>query len=208
MKAVRLLDRRPSSPRTRGPGDVPARDTRFPLSQGRRHGRRRHGTAVVLACTWAALAASPALGVDLPKRKTGLWEVTTGQPGQPAPVAAQLCIDEKTDDLARQLGQGAMECSKQDIRREGNGYVIDSICKLGDSTATTRARISGRFDTAYQVDIDSKYEPPLLGMREGKATVKAKWTGPCRPGQRAGDMTLPGGMTVNIFDAQKSAPKR
>ncbi|HEX4886095.1 MAG TPA: DUF3617 family protein [Casimicrobiaceae bacterium] len=156
----------------------------------------------------ALLAAAPATAIDLPKRKSGLWEVTTGQPGaQPMP-GAQLCIDEKTDDMAKQMSQGAISCSRQDVRREGDGYVVESVCRMGESTATTRARIAGRFDSAYQVDVHSTYEPPLMGMREGRATVKAKWLGPCKPGQRAGDMTLPGGPTINIFDAQQGAPKR
>ena len=162
----------------------------------------------LLAVTLSFAVGLPATAADLPRRKSGLWEVTAAQANSAPAPAGQLCIDEKTDDLARQLGQGAMDCSRQDIRSEGGGYVIDSVCRLGDTTATTLARISGSFESAYQVDIDSKYEPPLMGMREGRATVRARWLGPCKPGQRAGDMTLPGGMTINIFDARNAPPKR
>ncbi|GIK87236.1 MAG: hypothetical protein KJ018_07390 [Burkholderiales bacterium] len=161
----------------------------------------------IAAVLSVALGAAPVHAADLPRRRSGLWEITTSQPGAPAAVSGQLCIDEKTDDLAQQLAQGAMSCSRQQVRPEGDGWVLDSVCRLGESTATTRARISGRFDSAYQVDIDSSYEPPIMGMRGGKATVKARWLGACRPGQRAGDMTLPGGVTINIFDAQQRAAK-
>ena len=53
---------------------------------------------------------------------------------------------------------------------------------------------------------EAQNEPALMGMREGRATVTARWLGPCKPGQRAGDMTLPGGVTINILEAQKGAP--
>jgi hypothetical protein len=162
---------------------------------------------LALACVALAMCA-PVLAADLPKRKSGLWEVATSQPGAPAMPGAQLCIDEKTDDMAKQLAQGAMSCSRQDVRRESSGYVVESVCRIGESTATTLARITGDFQSAYQVDVHSRYDPPLMGMADGKATVKARWLGPCRPGQRAGDMTLPGGPTINIFDAPKGAPKR
>ncbi len=162
-----------------------------------------------LLVAWIALVfAAGAAAVDLPRRKSGLWEVTTVVPGSPASPAAQLCIDEKTDDLAKQLGQGAVACSKQETRADGAAFVVDSVCKLGESTATTTSRVTGRFDTSYQVDIATTYDPPLMGMREGKAKVNAKWLGPCGPGQRPGDMKLPNGMTINIFDAPPGAPKR
>lgn len=157
----------------------------------------------------AALAvAFPAAAVDLPQRRSGVWEVVTATPGAPSGPAAQLCIDEKTDDLARQLAQGMVNCSRQDVRRDGDGYVVDSVCRLGESTATTRARITGRFDAAYRIDVAATYEPPLMGLREGRASVDARWTGPCRAGQRAGDMTLPGGVTINIFDAPPGGAPR
>ncbi len=132
--------------------------------------------------------------------------MTAATPGGPPAPSSQLCIDAKSDDLARQLAEGAIECSRQEIRREGEIYVIDSVCRLGESTATTRTRISGSFDSAYTVEVASTYDPPLYGQREGRATVRARWLGPCRPGQRPGDMTLPGGRTINILDAQKRAP--
>jgi hypothetical protein len=145
---------------------------------------------------------------DLPKRKSGQWEIATSQPGGPPGPVAQMCIDEKTDDMTRQLAAGAVTCSKQDIRRDGDRYVAESVCKIGDSTATTRTVISGNFTAAYQADIEAKYSPPLMGMSEGRSTVSARWLGPCRAGQRPGDITMPNGTVINLYDAPGGAPKK
>ena len=160
--------------------------------------------------TLLLLASLPlaANAVDLPKRKSGLWEISTAQTGGPAGPIAQMCIDEKTDDLTRQLAVGAASCSKQDIRREGDRYVAESICRIGDSTATTRTVIAGNFTSTYQADIEAKYSPPLMGMSEGRSTVNARWLGPCREGQRAGDIKMPNGTVINLFDAPPGAPKK
>jgi len=164
------------------------------------------GPLVALACVLAAFSVAAA-AVDLPKRKSGVWDITTSQGnGAPGP-SATMCVDESTDDLAQQLAAGAISCSKQEIRREGDRYVADSVCRIGDSTATTRTVFTGSFASGYTADIQAKYSPPLMGMSEGRSRISAKWLGPCRPGQRAGDLTLPNGTTINVFDAP-GAPKK
>src|SRR5262245_8342994 len=106
----------------------------------------------------------------------------------------QQCIDEKTDDLMKNsmMGSEKQSCSKNEMRREGDKWVAESICKFNDSTAKTRAVFTGQFDSAYKADIKSTYEPPLHGMRESSAIIEARWLGVCKPGQRPGDMSMPG----------------
>ena len=157
---------------------------------------------VVAALPVATLAA------EIPKRKSGLWEITTSEPGGPPGPVATMCIDQKLDDMAKQLMAGGVTCTKQDLRREGDRYVSDSVCKIGDSTATTRAVISGNFETMYQADIQAKYSPPLMGMSEGRSVMNAKWLGPCRSGQRPGDIVMPGGATINIYDTPPGGPTK
>lgn len=162
-------------------------------------------TVVVLVCTALSFAANAA---ELPKRKSGQWEISTAQTGGPPGPVVQMCIDEKIDDLTRQLASDTVKCSKQDIRREGDRYVVESVCRIGESTATTRAVFTGKFDSAYQADIDAKYSPPLMGMSEGRSTMSARWLGPCRAGQRPGDITMPDGTVINLQDAPPGAPKK
>jgi hypothetical protein len=165
-----------------------------------------HGLVALLAL---AAAVAPAAALDLPNRKSGLWEITTSREGAPKAAMGgpmQMCIDEKTDDLSRQLGENTSRemCAKRDIRMEGGRIVADSVCKFGETTATSHSVMSGRFDNAYDVDIKTTYEPPLMGMKTSRTTIKARWTGLCKAGQRPGDMVLPNGMTINVFDAEKA----
>ena len=166
---------------------------------------RMNRCAVALAV--AAIVPAVAAAVDLPRRKSGLWEISTAaREGQI--VAASMCVDQKTDDLSRQLAGVGVQCSRQDVRREGSRYVFDSVCRFGESTATSRAVFSGSFETQYEVDITAKYAPPLMGMSEGRSTIKARWLGPCKPGQKPGDLVMPNGTTINILGAQKPAPAK
>jgi hypothetical protein len=161
-----------------------------------------------------AVVAVPSQAVDLPKRKSGLWEMNSIREGAPkdrpgmGPV--QMCIDEKTDDLSRQMGESASKdmCSKRDLRREGDRIVSDSVCKFGETTATSHSVISGRFDSIYEVDVRTRFDPPMMGMTESHTTIKARWVGPCAAGQRPGDVIMPNGMKMNMFDAESAAKKK
>jgi hypothetical protein len=145
--------------------------------------------AAVFACTASAVHA-----VDMPKRKSGLWEIKTTMKGQ-QPVsrpAAQHCIDEKSDDLMRQSGKNDTQCTQKDMRRDGNRLVIHSVCKFGQTTATSEMVFAGKFDSDYRADIHTTYEPPMMGMKEASMLIEAKWTGPCKPGMKPGDIIMPG----------------
>ena len=165
----------------------------------------RFAPLVAAALALATLAANAA---DLPRRKSGLWEIATAnQQGQP--FAAQMCVDQRTDDLTRQLAGVGVTCSKQNVRRESaTRYVIDSVCQFGESTATSRAVFTGSFESKYDVDITAKYVPPMMGISEGRSTINARWISACKPGQRPGDIILPNGMTMNVLQPQGQAPKR
>lgn len=175
----------------------------------------RYPVALVLALTSGALfAVGSATAEDFPKRKSGLWEIRTSSAKAGAGNAAsqganvQMCIDEKTDNA---VGQQAAEmtkqsCSKQEVKKSGGQTVVDSVCKFGDTTATTHSVFTGSFDSSYRVETRSSYDPPMMGMKEGSAIMEARWLGPCKADQRPGDMILGNGMKININDA-RDAPK-
>lgn len=65
----------------------------------------------------------------------------------------------------------------------------------------SRAIASGDFESSYRIDTIVQYDPPLGGVRrEDKDAVVAVRLGPCTPGQKPGDMVMPGMGTLNMID--------
>ncbi len=160
--------------------------------------------------------ATPALALDMPARKAGLWEIKTEFIGRNLPARSMReCIDAATDKLMSSnfSGPGQEACSKRDVQNTGGTITVDSVCKFGEATTTSHAVVSGDFNSAYTVEVTSTREGgrPLPGVAAGAAThmkMAATWIGPCAAGQRPGDMIMSNGMTMNILDLQKGIPPR
>ena len=133
-----------------------------------------------LALLCALLVPFLANAQDTPKRKSGLWEVTMRTAEIPKPLVLQQCVDEKSDDLARQQGRGNEKCSKTSVRRESARVVAEVECKVNGSTSRTRAVISGDLASKYDADITTSFSPPLHGKGEMKMNIQARWLGPCK----------------------------
>ena len=169
---------------------------------------------VLAACL---LAAAPAIADELPKRKPGLWDVSMAVEGQKIPFnKIQQCTDTETDALMLTNFSGAIgeTCAPPTIQNSGGTITIDSACTFGNSTTSTHAVITGDFDSAYTVKVTSKQTGgaplPTLGPGgEVKMSLDAKWVGPCGPRQRAGDIVMPGGITINVrqLAIRRQAPK-
>jgi hypothetical protein len=137
---------------------------------------------------------------EVPKRKSGLWEITrTSTYTEDQPRRVQLCVDQATDDALHQLAEGMRGevCTTDKVSHDGDKLVVDATCKLRTSTAKTHAVITGQFNSGYTVQSQSTYKPPLAGKATGHATLVAKWTGPCAAGQKAGDEILNNGATAD-----------
>ena len=98
----------------------------------------------------------------------------------PKPLVMQQCVDEKSDDLARQQGRGKEKCSKSAVRREGARVVAEVECKVNGSTSKTRSVFSGDLGSGYTADITTSFSPPLHGKSELKMNIQARWLGPCK----------------------------
>jgi hypothetical protein len=156
-----------------------------------------------LAVIAAALAAGPALAQDYPSLRPGLWQVQTRISTQKAdepPLLSTMCLDAATTREMLQMGQGMMAgmCSRFEVKRDGNRWHSDAVCKLGDSTMTSRSTMTVTGDSAYRIEGSSTYVPPFMGMAAAKTTVDAKHAGACKPGQKPGDITTASGQTINI----------
>ncbi|MEK6245597.1 MAG: DUF3617 family protein [Pseudomonadota bacterium] len=140
------------------------------------------------------LAAATAFAQDAPRRKSGLWEISMTMPQMAAPMVSRQCVDEKTDNLASRPSRGGPpeKCSKNSVRREGNSVIVESVCQMEGSTATSRGVFTGDFATSYKGDMTTRFVPPLHGSAESKMGFQARLTGPCAPGQKPGDIAVQG----------------
>jgi len=152
-------------------------------------------------------SVTAAHAIDLPTRKAGLWELKMVRPGSAIDeVAMQHCTDEATDKKMTSSFQPMANeaCSKQDTQKTPTGYVTDSVCNIAGMSTTSRAEITGDFNAAYSVKVTSHQDNPLPGVpKDATMTLDAKWLGPCKDGQRPGDIMMPGGIKMNIADIEK-----
>lgn len=140
-----------------------------------------------------SLCTAGALAQDAPKRKSGLWEISVTMPQMPAPMISRQCVDEKTDDFgSRPSRSGAENCSKKSVRREGGSVIVESVCQIEGSTATSRGVFTGDFGTSYKGEMTTSFNPPMHGMAESKMRFEGRLTGPCAPGQKPGDIAVQG----------------
>jgi hypothetical protein len=157
---------------------------------------------LLLSCLTLVPAAEAA---DLPKRKSGLWEIKSSHDGKEG-MTMQMCIDEKQDDLTAQQADKAKrdihkQCSKMDMKQSGGQVVIDSTCQFDKFTATGHTVISGQLSTQYTMDSTTRFDPPMHGMAQSHTVMTGRWLSPCKPGQTHGAMSisgLPGGGQFNL----------
>jgi len=119
---------------------------------------------------------------EVPRRASGLWEIAVTVSGQPTANVGRYCIDGAADDLAVTAAGGApqKDCSQMLARRDADGFSIESVCRLGNSTVTSRGAFKGDPASAYAGELEAKYSPPLYGRREVKSRIEARLLGPCR----------------------------
>ncbi len=157
---------------------------------------------IVIAVLFAVAATARAAADDFPKLKPGLWETTTsttrGSAG--APRASTLCLDDSVQKEMYKVSMGMMSnmCSKYDLKHVGDKMTSDMVCDLGGTKMQSRSVMTFAGNTAYRTEAHSTFDPPMGGMKESTTIIEGRYVGPCKPGQRPGDMTLPNGTKMNI----------
>jgi len=153
--------------------------------------------AALLAAATAVTAAD-----EFPKLKAGLWEVnmTNGKGDGRPPRLSTMCLD---DSVQREMyrmstGMAAGMCSKHELKVTGNRVTTIANCDLGVTKMQSQAVMTLSGNTAYHTEARATFDPPLNGAKESTTVIDGKYVGACKPGQQPGDMTLPGGQTVNV----------
>ena len=151
------------------------------------------------------LPARDAGAVEMPLRKAGLWEIKLVRTGSTLPeMTMQQCSDETTDKEMATAFSPLSVCTKRDIQQTATGYVTDAECSAAGVSMTSHAEISGDFNSAYTIKTTARSEGGPAGQPlETAMTIEAKWLGACKPGQKPGDMVMPGGFKLNVKDAEK-----
>ena len=144
---------------------------------------------------------------ELPLRKPGLWEMKIAKVGSQLPaLTTQQCTDPSVDkEMVNTVSPIAKQiCSKQSLQKTATGYVGDTVCTVSGATITSHSEISGDFDSAYTVTTEAKTDKGPEQLRDTTTKIEAKWLGDCKPGQKPGDIVMPGGgFKLNVKDAEK-----
>jgi hypothetical protein len=121
------------------------------------------GSALVLVLVVLVLVAAPGLSAqdagELPLRKAGRWEMKTvmDEGFGPREQVITMCIDtemERTTATASKADH-AEKCSKYEVKRAGDTTTVDAHCVFDGRTVESVTRMSGDFQSAFNVTIDS-----------------------------------------------------
>lgn len=159
-------------------------------------------TAILLSLSTAA-SAQGGSAADLPKRKPGLWQHSMTTLGAPTPpTSVTMCTDERMDKMLADRSE-SQRCSQQTVRRDGNAVVVEAVCTQQNTTVRTKGRFTGDFNSNYTGEMHSTFDPPMHGMKESRQKIDARWLGPCKPGQKPGDVQVQGMGGVNMHEMMK-----
>jgi hypothetical protein len=53
-------------------------------------------------------------------------------------------------------------------------------------------------DSGYRIVISTKFDPPVMGMKDSSTTMDGKYVGACRDGLVPGDVVMPDGRKMNV----------
>ena len=149
--------------------------------------------SIAILAAGAATAGTQAL----PHQKLGLWQSETTMAGQH--FLSQLCIDAaseaKMSAFSSQVSQ--KNCQRGQISHNPDGsWSSVTTCEFRPGAkSTSRAVITGDFSSKYTMVLRS---PPDAAP---EMTMVMTWIGPCKPGQRGGDVIM-NGTKMNVLDTE------
>lgn len=148
-----------------------------------------------------ASTAAPAAPATPPKRKPGLWAQTVSTDGMTQ--TTKICLDEALESRMTAWGQQVTDgmCARNVVTRTSGGWAFESECDMGQGGKTlTKGTMTGDFDSRLVMKAVSTTTGSSMPQANGthEMEMTAVWEGPCPAGMKPGDMTLPGGMTINM----------
>jgi hypothetical protein len=149
------------------------------------------------------LAAAP----SLPLHKPGLWQQTMTLDGVANPNAtSQICYDPASEVKIAKMGDqfSSQNCpSKQTVHNPDGSWTMSGTCTFQAGMKTmSRATLAGDFSSNITTTVDATTTgAPAPAMNGAHHTVLIQtWLGPCKPGQRGGDVIMDDGSKMNMLD--------
>lgn len=120
----------------------------------------RQSAICALVVSSAALTLSDTVrSQSLPMRKAGLWELQTSMDQGDGPKKSRLkiCIDAEMErqTVLASMREHQENCSRYEIKSTGAGTVVEGECVFNNARVNSRTEMSGDFETAFNVKIDS-----------------------------------------------------
>lgn len=115
-----------------------------------------------------ALAAPPALSADadtaLPERKAGLWELKTAmdEGNGPRDQTMKLCVDAQMEKntVRASIADHKANCSAYNVKADAGTTVVDSDCLYNGRKVISTTNMSGDFQSAFTIKIQSTTTDP------------------------------------------------
>lgn len=154
----------------------------------------------------AAAGSAAALGPVGLSEKPGLWQLSTSMAQMPQPMVMKICVDAAMSDRLIDAGQHmrGVSCSKRDLHLRPGGATVDSVCTTAGRTVTSHADIAMPTQTAFHETVQASISPSMGGHGQQRSTVDGQWQGQCPAGMHGGDMVMPGGMKMNMYDMTRA----
>jgi hypothetical protein len=109
----------------------------------------------------------------VPKRKPGLWEITTVS-ADTGTAKVKACIG-PDDDIATPSGSG--ECTTQEVKRRDEEVTVNVVCKQGAGKTFMSTTFIGDFTTRYHGIMKITFDPPE-GLKNMGVIIDGRYLGP------------------------------
>jgi hypothetical protein len=131
--------------------------------------------AASVSLAWVLCSPLPVNAEDVPRRKAGLWEITTIGAGS-GTSKARTCIGENDRILTPEGGN----CAEPKVASGGEDTtIVDVVCTTDQGKETISGAFTGDFGTRYRAQVKITFDPPPQGMLPHMGvSIDGKYLGP------------------------------
>ena len=159
--------------------------------------------------TSSAFADTP----TLPIQKPGLWQNAGTMDGKPLMAGTtEICLDLAIQsELRATMKQRADKACPPAVPKHDldGSWSFSSTCSPARGmTVVSHGVIRGDYNSKIVTTLDAKTSGAPVAVMNGThhSVTTSVWMGPCKPGQKPGDMILGDGKTINVLASGSPPP--